>query len=292
MYGTERGLEHGGFSLYDFEVYGEEVQTGPVLPPSPYKASFFIPKQNETNYWWQGENARLASVASAFILGAPMADPFGAPAGAMWKDTLFAMASAQLDWILGRNPLNLCMMYGYGPEKGGEYRDYSRAARHIPNVKGGICNGITSMESNEGNIEFMPHDPEGELWYLNWRYIEQWLPHNAWYLIAVSSLSYRVDNPIEQEVSVRYSSPVKSSRLKVTVRKGRLLKMELPFAAGRRTELAMYSMQGRKVFSYNIEQGSSAVSVKIPANIARGTYVLSVRDVSGKNKIADKINLR
>jgi hypothetical protein len=180
MFGITRATEYG-FSLYSFQVYGSQIDDGPV---SPERAFFFMPKVNETGYWWQGENARLASMASAFILGAPLAEREG---GSIWADTLFTMATAQLDWILGRNPFDLSMMYGV---KGEDYPNYVTG---LSNIKGGICNGISSARDNENNIEWMPYT--GDFWR-NWRFIEQWLPHNAWYLIAISSLSYRMDNPI------------------------------------------------------------------------------------------------
>ncbi|MCL2220623.1 MAG: discoidin domain-containing protein [Chitinispirillia bacterium] len=289
MFGITRGFEHGGFSLWDFEVYGEEPVV--VVPPSLYQSYFFIPKVNETGYWWQGENARIASMASAFILGAPIADH----TGEMWADTLFGMATAQLDWILGRNPFDLTMMFGYGHGSEPEYPDYP-ATRHIPNIKGGICNGISSARANENNIEWMPYGSGtlGDEFWRNWRFVEQWLPHNAWYLIAVSSLSYRMDNPIEPDdiISVRHRPAGKPAKLKIALNRGRNLRVELPFAADKRTEVAIYSLQGRKVMSHTMQQGARAASLKIPGNIACGMYVLSVRDQSGKSVAADRINLR
>ncbi|MDR0306237.1 MAG: discoidin domain-containing protein [Chitinispirillales bacterium] len=293
MFGIERGFEHGGFSLWDFEVYGDEIDDGPAVP-SPYQARFFIPKQNETGYWWQGENARLASMASALILGAPMADSIGTTdAGNMWRDTLFTMATAQLDWILGRNPLNLCMMYGHGPNKGGEYVHYSRAARYIPNIKGGICNGITSMFVNENNIEFAPHDPNGERWFMNWRYVEQWLPHNAWYLIAVSSLSYRIENEIEPEViSVKVKRNVNAYRLKISAARNRSINVTLPFKADNNTEIALYNIRGQRLFSSVFKKDSYSTTIKLSSRLAAGTYVVDVKDRTRGSVVTSKFVVR
>src|SRR6267154_1373733 len=36
---------------------------------------FFIPHENETGWWWQGENARLASLATAAIVGGRLVYP-------------------------------------------------------------------------------------------------------------------------------------------------------------------------------------------------------------------------
>jgi len=183
MYGKTRALEYGGFSLFNFKVYGEQLNQ---QPSTPHNARFFMPHDNETKYWWQGENARIASLSAAFIIGAPFAG------SNYWADTLFSMATAQLDWILGKNPFGVSMMFGFGAKN---YPNYP-ATRGLANIKGGICNGITGKDGNESAPEWKPYG-DGE--WQNWRWIEQWLPHNAWYLIAISSLSHRIDNPIIEE---------------------------------------------------------------------------------------------
>jgi hypothetical protein len=281
MFGISRGSDYG-FSLIEFEVYGEEAVTA---QPSEGQAKFFIPKANETGYWWQGENARLASMASAFIIGAQYANP--GPNGELWSDTLYAMAAAQLDWILGRNPFNVCMMFGYGENN---YPNYP-AARPLPNIRGGICNGITSDKATENGVQWL-RDPGDEAWQ-DWRWIEQWLPHNAWYTVAISSLSHRIEHGMPPEIaSVRHSAAAPKSRFKVSMGKGRVVRVDLPFSADSRTDAAIYSMRGKKLYSYSIKEGSRAASIKIPANIAHGAYVLSVRDGTGKNKVTGRIYLK
>ena len=50
--------------------------TGEVTNPHGYArqhagsgtTSFFIPHDNESGYWWQGENARLGSLAAAALI--------------------------------------------------------------------------------------------------------------------------------------------------------------------------------------------------------------------------------
>jgi len=177
MFGIERGYEYGGFSLWEFEIYGEPTEQ---QPSTPHNARFFMPHDNETGYWWQGENARIASLSAAFTMGATSAG--------FWADTLFGMATAQLDWILGKNPFGVTMMYEFGNKN---YPNYP-AKRPLSNIKGGICNGITAKDGNENDIAWKPYG-DGE--WENWRWIEQWLPHNAWYLIAISSLSSKIDKP-------------------------------------------------------------------------------------------------
>ena len=152
------------------------------------KKSFFLPHSNETDYWWQGENARLASMATALLTAQKIVDDsflYG-------NNATSALAVAQLDWILGKNPFGRCMMFGYGEE------NYPTYLNGVGNKKvnqiGGICNGITSDITNEEAPTFMPYDITD---WQNWRWIEQWLPHDAWYLLAVSKIDEL--NPVNNE---------------------------------------------------------------------------------------------
>jgi hypothetical protein len=282
MFGVTRGYEYGGFSLYDFEVYGE--QPAPPTPPSSYQARYFIPHENETGYWWQGENARIASLSTAFAMGVSAADS----GAALWNETLFGMATAQLDWILGKNPFELCMMYGYGKKS---YPNYPSSAG-IDNVKGGICNGITAKRANQNDIEWAPYSEEGDSAWCNWRWIEQWIPHNAWYLTAVSAISYNVEHGVPEDpvvIAVKYGAPVKSARLKISAVKGMGIKITLPFAANDRTEVAVYNIQGKKVYARKIPSGLRTVSMRLPQTTAKGTYVVNIKDLEGKNRGFGKI---
>jgi len=141
------------------------------------RKAFFLPHSNETDYWWQGENARLASMSTALILaGRKLNAQF-----TLGTDSLSTYGIAQLDWVLGKNPFDLCMMTGAGTTT---YPNYPVGSA-IPNVVGGICNGITSKDLDETNIDWMPYASDS---WQNWRWIEQWLPHDAWFLLAVSSI--------------------------------------------------------------------------------------------------------
>jgi hypothetical protein len=136
------------------------------------KTAFFIPHQNETGYWWQGENARLASLAAMTArVAAESSDPH-------LPDALRRYALDQLNWICGRNPFDACMLHGFG-RGNGNYMD------KWPNVPGGICNGITSNFEDESDVDFGRTDLEGDH---SWRWYEQWLPHATWYLIALAEL--------------------------------------------------------------------------------------------------------
>ncbi len=140
---------------------------------------FFIPHANETGYWWQGESARLASLATAAILGGRIvaSDPatrFGV------SPRLAAFAQNQLDWTLGRNPFDMCLLYGFGAT------NPPSAVSAGDMVKGGISNGITgAVESDEGRgIVFAPGPDDN-----NWRWLEQWLPHSTWFLLAATAMA-------------------------------------------------------------------------------------------------------
>lgn len=140
--------------------------------------SFFFPHHTEAAPWWQGENARLASLASAARLGAKyfLDDP-------EFYRELQAYASNQLNWILGLNPFDTCMLYGVG-RNNPQYMFFD--SWEFTNAPGGISNGITSGFRDEDDIDFnLTYKQTGA--DNDWRWQEQWLPHAAWYLLAVSS---------------------------------------------------------------------------------------------------------
>ncbi|MFQ3576343.1 MAG: T9SS type A sorting domain-containing protein, partial [Cytophagales bacterium] len=108
-------------------------------------------------------------------------------------DTSFKtkFAIGQLDWIFGRNPFDLCMMTGVGTTT---YPSYLNGQKGF-NTIGGICNGITSKTGQETNLDWMPFDQNAPNAWRNWRWIEQWLPHDAWYLLAIGYLSKYNNEP-------------------------------------------------------------------------------------------------
>lgn len=147
-------------------VYTSEVLNG-----------FFIPHENETGYWWQGENARLASLAAAALLSRSLFQQSGDERLRKLVPSLEAFAQDQIDWILGKNPYDLCMLYGFGQNN----PKYSESGGAM--IKGGISNGITGSKDNlQGRgIDFAAGDEDN-----NWRWVEQWTPHGAWFIYAVS----------------------------------------------------------------------------------------------------------
>jgi hypothetical protein len=141
---------------------------------------FFIPHENETGWWWQGENARLASLATAAIVGGRLVYPGTGAFGI--KPELATFASNQIDWILGANPYDMCFMYGFGHNN----VPYMAALYGHGTGRGGISNGITGKEGNPdgAGIDFKFHANGNE-----WRWTEQWIPHSAWFLQAVTAMA-------------------------------------------------------------------------------------------------------
>ena len=164
------------------------------------KDGFFIPHENETGWWWQGENARLASLATAALVGGrwvyPAAGGTGSSgrtagangatgkAGGAWgvKDSLAVYAERQLSWILGCNPYAICFLYQFGSKN----TPYMQSNFGHGSERGGISNGITGKKGNgDGSgIDFKTSDGGNE-----WRWTEQWIPHAAWFLQAIAAMA-------------------------------------------------------------------------------------------------------
>jgi Glycosyl hydrolase family 9/Cellulase N-terminal ig-like domain len=139
--------------------------------------SFFFPHNSDAAPWWQGENARLASVAAAARLAA-----LALPQDAEFRRQLEALATSQLNWILGLNPFDSCMLNGVG-RNNPPYMYFD--SWEFTNAPGGISNGITSGFRNENDIDYLlPYRETGA--DNDWRWGEQWLPHAAWYLLAAT----------------------------------------------------------------------------------------------------------
>jgi hypothetical protein len=141
------------------------------------RTAFFFPHDTEAAPWWQGENARLASLAAAARMAmALFADE------PEFQAQLRAYAWNQLHWILGRNPYDSSMLMGSG--HGNAAYMFFRSYKYT-SAPGAIINGITSALDNEDGIAFnqgFAVTGKDE----DWRWTEEWLPHAAWYLYAVS----------------------------------------------------------------------------------------------------------
>ncbi len=141
------------------------------------RAAFFFPHDTEAAPWWQGEDARLASLAAAARMALPMFsdDP-------SFQTALRNYAWDQLHWILGRNPFDTSLLIGSG--HGDAAYMFFRSYQYT-NAPGGIVNGITSAQHDYDGIAFnqgFAATGQDE----DWRWTEEWLPHAAWYLYAIS----------------------------------------------------------------------------------------------------------
>lgn len=142
------------------------------------RTSFFFPHNSDAAPWWQGENARLASLSAAATLASAQLPP-----DSQLRRQLQSFATDQLNWILGLNPFDSCMLNGVG-ENNPRYMFFD--SWEFTNAPGGISNGITSGFKDEDGIDY------ALTWRQtgadnDWRWTEQWLPHAAWYLLAVSA---------------------------------------------------------------------------------------------------------
>jgi hypothetical protein len=141
------------------------------------RTAFFFPHDTEAAPWWQGEDARLASLAAAARMALPLfADE------PEFQSQLRSYAWNQLHWILGRNPYDISMLMGSGHGEAAYmfFRSYKYTS-----APGAILNGITSGLNDEDGIAFnqgFAVTGKDE----DWRWTEEWLPHAAWYLYAIS----------------------------------------------------------------------------------------------------------
>jgi type 1 glutamine amidotransferase len=148
-------------------LYKGQVQNG-----------FFIPHENESGWWWQGEDARLGSLAAAMLVGGRLVYPSNNAMGV--KPEIAQYSSNLVSWILGSNPYNMCMMWGYGKNN----VPYMAAMYGHGSGRGGISNGISGKIGNGSGIDFKMEDNGNE-----WRWSEQWIPHSGWFLQAVTAMA-------------------------------------------------------------------------------------------------------
>ena len=176
-------------STIDYQLTLNEQVTNPFnLARQPFtayknnqynqqKTGFFMPHTNEANAW-QGENSRLSSLTAAAIWAgkythANHQGSFGVNA------KVANFAQSQLDWIMGKNPYQMCMLYGLGINN----PPLAKSAGKMLN--GGVSNGITgATQSADGTGITWAEGPDES----NWRWTEQWLQNSAWYLLAITAM--------------------------------------------------------------------------------------------------------
>jgi len=123
---------------------------------------FFMPVRRSD--WWIGSTSHLESYAYAGSLAARIF------ANREYRD----LALRQLEWVMGANPFGACLMTGEG------IRNPYPHSRFVGLIPGGIMNGIAGNTRDEPVLDI----ENG----FDWRTTEYWTPHNAYYILAVSSL--------------------------------------------------------------------------------------------------------
>ncbi|HCH3753621.1 TPA: glycoside hydrolase family 9 protein [Vibrio parahaemolyticus] len=172
----------------EFEIKISNKVTNPFGYPRQYvkgvneskRDAFFVAHNNESGYWWQGENARLGSLATMAYLAQPHI------ASQEIQQQLSVFAQDALNWIVGLNPYDMCMLDGHGRNNPDYLPQYG-----FFNAKGGVCNGITGGFEDEEDIAFNPPAQKDDM-LQNWRWGEQWILHGAWYLLAIMSQAQHI----------------------------------------------------------------------------------------------------
>lgn len=137
------------------------------------REQFFFPHQTSVSPWWQGDNARILSLSAAARNMAYYTE------NAEFAGELNRFADNQINWIMGLNPFDSCMMEGYGKNNVAYFFD---GRYDFINCPGGICNGITSGAEDEESIALI-RKPTEKI-HDNWRWAEQWIPHVSWFICA------------------------------------------------------------------------------------------------------------
>ncbi|MBR6450258.1 MAG: glycoside hydrolase family 9 protein [Fibrobacter sp.] len=244
------------------------------------KDGFFIPHDNESNYWWQGEDARIASLAAAvkYASRALGSSDFGMRAKSS-ADQANKYAADQIDWVLGKNPYGTCMMYGKGiknPQKYDGQSDYDAT------LEGGIANGITGKNQDgsgiawdDDGVQAVGFDPLKEAWN-NWRWIEQWLPHSTWYLMAVVERYDEVTKVVEEPKSALPKN-VAAAKFGVSL-VGNTLSLNVPRSVVGKT-VKVVDLQGQVQMQKKVQSMNETMDV---GRLNRGVYLVQVGDLSAK----------
>jgi len=239
------------------------------------KDGFFIPHDNESNYWWQGEDARIASLSTAILFAKKILDD-----KYLYKEAS-KYATDQLDWILGKNPYGTCMMYGKGiknPQK------YDGQSEYDATLEGGIANGITGKNQDGSGIAWdddgvgaVGFDPLMESWN-NWRWVEQWLPHSTWYLMALTARYDEVTMPVEFSVGL----PKSVAKAKVGVSLvGHTLSLNVPRSVVGKS-VKIVDVRGNVMMRKTVQSVNETMNVE---TLNRGLYIVQVETLSANKFI-------
>ena len=237
---------------YAKQVYrtGDSLRTG-----------YFIPHDNEAEYWWQGESARIASLAAAVVYASRALD---------YSDSLsaFGYAADQLDWILGKNPYGISFMEGVGKNNPPAYKGTLGKGM----LKGGIANGITGKNSDGSGIIW--NDVAGAGFYdswQNWRWIERWLPHSTWYLMALAARYDETSGETATKIFVRREIPGFAVSLS-----NRTLRISAKSSLG---SVKIFGIDGREVLRETSFEKSAEVSLE---RMNPGIYMVKVGSLGAR----------
>ncbi len=125
--------------------------------------------------WYCGQNGQYLSNAWAMALLAKLlAEPRGRLA-----------AAHQLDWVMGRNPYNLCLLQGTGTSNPPQLFPGWTPERGRNLVTGGIAPGFVRPKAREDRPSFDLREPPQEV---DWHTNEPWEPYNAYLLLTLTAL--------------------------------------------------------------------------------------------------------
>jgi len=236
------------------------------------KDGFFIPHDNESNYWWQGEDARIASLSAAVVYAARALKGEAA-------DSVQKYATDQLDWILGKNPYATCMMYGKGTKNP---KKYDGQSDYDATLEGGIANGITGKNQDGSGIAWtddgvaaVGFDSMKESWQV-WRWDEQWLPHSTWYLMAIVERYDEVSKKVEPPRSALPKS-VAAAKFGMSL-VGNTLSLNLPRSVVGKS-IKILDVQGKVQMQKTAQSMNESLNVN---TLKSGLYLVQVQGFSAK----------
>jgi hypothetical protein len=149
--------------------WADGVFFNPDMGKYYFNGAFLNPDME--SYYFVGQNSQYLSNAWALYLAAHI----------LREPRASNIANRQLDWILGSNPFNLCMMEGRGSFNSPRYLhwapDNDRGA-----VQGAIPNGFCRPKPDKDCPWFDLYDARG-----SYNTLEPWEPHNAFFILAVSA---------------------------------------------------------------------------------------------------------
>ena len=151
------------FSIVPFGLYTGEDPGGDRKIGDYWYRYFMQPELS----WWVGINSNLAAAGIGLLKAAQVLD----------KPELKIFAQNQLDWIIGRNPLNSSTLIGTGYNHPKHFPG-STFYPQTPSIPGAVMNGLG------GNHEDQPVIGNG-----NWQISEYWTPMVAQTLWLMAELS-------------------------------------------------------------------------------------------------------